>query len=74
MAAPAAPPTPNLFGLTQYDNLASFFGDQNFDYNGFVLPSVRTPQRKGSAAVGTPGWRGQQIEQCTVLQSSVLQK
>ena len=37
-AAPA--PAMNLFGLHQYDGLTSFFGDQNFDYDGFVLPQV----------------------------------
>ena len=57
MAAPAAAPTPNLFGLHEYDNLSSFFGDQNFGYNGFVLPPVRSPADTpgASAAVGTPG-------------------
>ena len=50
--AAAAPIPPNLFGLTQYDALPSFFGDQTFDYNGYVLPAVRP---LGSAAVGTPG-------------------
>lgn len=38
-AAPA--PAVNLFGLTQYDGLTTFFGDQSFDYNGYVLPEVR---------------------------------
>jgi hypothetical protein len=27
-------------GLHQYDGLTSFFGNQAFDYNGFVLPQV----------------------------------
>lgn len=35
-----AAPAPNPFGLTQFDGLTSFFGDQNFDYGGFVLPPV----------------------------------
>ncbi|BDA49838.1 Urea-proton symporter DUR3 [Coccomyxa sp. Obi] len=39
MAEAAAPaPVVNLFGLTQYDGLTTFFGDQSFDYNGYVLP------------------------------------
>ena len=42
-AAPA--PVVNLFGLTQYDGLTTFFGDQSFDYNGYVLPEVRIDQR-----------------------------
>lgn len=54
LAAPVAAPTPNLFGLSEYDNLSSFFGDQSFDYNGFVLPPVR-PTQEGSA-VGVPVW------------------
>ena len=40
-AVPASPA--NLFGLHQYDGLTSFFGDQNFDYDGFVLPQVSAP-------------------------------
>ena len=40
-AVPASPA--NLFGLHQYDGLTSFFGDQNFDYDGFVLPQVFAP-------------------------------
>lgn len=39
MAAPA-PALPNLFGLHQYDGLSSFFGDQNFAYDGFILPQA----------------------------------
>ncbi|KAK9904775.1 hypothetical protein WJX75_002276 [Coccomyxa subellipsoidea] len=34
----AAAPAPNLFGLTQYDGLTNFFSDQNFEYDGYVLP------------------------------------
>ena len=64
MAAPAAAPTPNLFGLGQYDNLASFFGDQNFDYDGFVLPPVRSPccrrlsccRNSGVVVFGNAAW------------------
>lgn len=41
MSADAAP-APNPFGLHQFDGLSSFFGDQNFDYDGFVLPPVST--------------------------------
>jgi hypothetical protein len=37
----AAAPAPNLFGLTQYDGLTNFFSDQNFEYDGYVLPQVR---------------------------------
>ena len=37
--ASAAPP-PNLFGLHEYDGLASFFGDQDFDYGAYILPPV----------------------------------
>ncbi len=40
MDAAAPAPVTNLFGLTQYDGLTNFFGDQNFDYNGYVLPKV----------------------------------
>ena len=36
----AAPAGPNLFGLHQYDGLSSFFGDQTFEYDGYVLPQV----------------------------------
>ncbi len=41
MSAAAPAPAVNLFGLTQYDGLTTFFGDQSFDYNGYVLPEVR---------------------------------
>ena len=36
----AAAPGANIFGLTQYDGLTSFFGDQTFDYDGYMLPQV----------------------------------
>ena len=40
MSAAGPAPAPNPFGLHQFDGLSSFFGDQDFDYSGFVLPPV----------------------------------
>ena len=31
----------DVYRVCRYDGLSSFFGDQSFDYNGFVLPPVR---------------------------------